>query len=701
MNNNGHHRRHFEFAEFRLYPHERLLTRNEKRVALTPRILDLLIILVEHDGELVTKEQLLDSIWTDNFVEEGNVSRAVSTLRKNLGHQLNGSDFIETVPKLGYRFIAPIAEIIPDGTAPEPSSRSRVSFRRHLLVGGSVLAIVVATVLLAPYFVQRSVSNEDRKPAVDSMEAIKLTDDPKHDTIPRWTSDGRIRFWRVDEKTRQAESLIMNSDGTNPTLIKDSIGTWSPDGSKLVFAKPGDETGPYLANSDGSGEIAVPFLRGNFDWSGDSSKIVYQAKTDDRSAEIFVYSLETGKQENVTNHPAFDADPSFSPDGKQIVFASGRDGNAEIYLMNSDGANVRRLTNHPAWDNHPVFSPDGTQIAFPSDRENENSNVYVMNADGSNIRRLTDWPANETVEPGCWSPDGTRIAFYSDRDGNDDIFVINAEVSRPTFVFGDEANNISFPSYSPDGTQIVYQAEMPDKSGELRVFDVTNRQARVLLKTQNADIAPLFSPDGTKIIFQNKIESNTEICSIDLDGGGLQNLTNNGARDGGPAYSPDGSQIAFSTNRDGNTGKYNLYVMNADGSEQRQVYSAPAGMSGSVAWSPDRTSVIFANDFAEDGNFEIFEVRLGGNEAARRLTFRRLADDRPSISPNGRRIAFASNTDGNWELYLMNADGTGQLRLTRNRANDSMPHFSPDGKKIIFSSDRGGKYALYEIETPE
>ncbi|MEQ1765160.1 MAG: winged helix-turn-helix domain-containing protein [Pyrinomonadaceae bacterium] len=698
MNNNGHHRRHFEFAEYRLNPHERLLTKNEKRVALTPRILDLLIVLVEHDGELVTKEALLDSIWADNFVEEGNISRAVSTLRKNLGTQANGSDFIETVPKLGYRFVAPVVEGTDDVAIPTPANGTSVGSRKILLAGGLIAFLMITG--LGIFFWHRQSMETAKLLLIDPSAAIRLTDDPKHDTIPRWTEDGRLRFWRIDGKTRHAESLIMNADGTDQTKVRDSIGTWSPDGSKVIFTKVGDDKGPYLANSDGSNEVALPFLRANFDWSADSTKIVYQARTEDKSAEIFIYSLDTAKKVNVTNHPAFDADPSFSPDGKQIAFASGRDGNTEIYLMNSDGTNVRRLTNHPAWDNHPVFSPDGTQIAFPSDRENENSNVFLMNTDGTNIRRLTDWPTNETVEPGCWSPDGTRIAFFSDRDGNDDIFVIGAEVEQPGLVLADEANNISYPSYSPDATKIVYQAELPDKTGEVRILDLVTKQSRFVVKTQNVDVAPTFSPDGTKIVFQNKLGSNTEICLIDLNGSGLQNLTNNAARDGAPSFSPDGSRIVFSTNRDGNSGKYNLYMMNADGSDQRLIYSAPDGMSGSAVWSPDGMSVLFANDFAMDGNFEIFRIAAEKTGTAERLTFRPRADDTPAISPDGRRIAFSSNTDGNWEVYIMNADGTAQLRLTRNPANDGMPHFSPDGKKIIFSSDRSGKHAIYEIEIP-
>src|SRR5687767_12573824 len=152
MNENGHQRPHFEFAEFRLYPEERLLTKNETRVALTPRILDLLIVLVEQHGELIRKDMLLNSIWPDSFVEEGNLSRAVSTLRKNLGVQTNGSNYIETVPKLGYRFIAPVQQI-NDYQSEQITSNSTEATSRTLMFGTALLLLF--GIGLSLYFVLR------------------------------------------------------------------------------------------------------------------------------------------------------------------------------------------------------------------------------------------------------------------------------------------------------------------------------------------------------------------------------------------------------------------------------------------------------------------------------------------------------------------------------------------------------------------
>ena len=171
-----------------------------------------------------------------------------------------------------------------------------------------------------------------------------------------------------------------------------------------------------------------------------------------------------GDQVNITNHPADDGFPSWSPDGTRIAFASDREGNFDIYVMGSDGSGQVRLTSDPADDVFPAWSPDGTAIAFETERDG-NTEVYVMGSDGSNPINLTNHPTPMAPPPGhrmghrspstrcataistsgvgpdgsdpgnvtdtriddffpTWAPDGRQLSFSSNRDGNAEVYVI-------------------------------------------------------------------------------------------------------------------------------------------------------------------------------------------------------------------------------------------------------------------------------------
>src|SRR5262245_58284041 len=107
-------RRFYEFGAFRLDPAERVLARDGERVSLTPKAFETLVLLVRHGGRVLTKDQLIQTLWPDSYVEENNLTQQISQLRHALGNGTDGRRYIETVPKLGYRFVPDVREVVED-----------------------------------------------------------------------------------------------------------------------------------------------------------------------------------------------------------------------------------------------------------------------------------------------------------------------------------------------------------------------------------------------------------------------------------------------------------------------------------------------------------------------------------------------------------------------------------------------------------
>jgi Tol biopolymer transport system component len=152
------------------------------------------------------------------------------------------------------------------------------------------------------------------------------------------------------------------------------------------------------------------------------------------------------------------------------------------------------------------------------------------------------------------------------------------------------------------------------------------------------------------------------------------------------SISPDGSRIAFTTNRDGNE---EIYIMKADGSDQRNLTSSSSTRDSWPKWSPDGTKIIFYSWAISAGPAaaEIYVVSASGGPWTR-LTSNGALDADPEFSPDGRRIVFMSERDGNQEIYVMNADGTAPIRLTNDPGRDGTPTWSPDGNRIAFATTR-------------
>ena len=258
--------------------------------------------------------------------------------------------------------------------------------------------------------------------------------------------------------------------------------------------------------------------------------IAFTSDRDDGEGDIYVMDAGGSDPRRLTDDPAYDAWPTWSPDGSQIAFASTRSGNPDIYLIDADGSNLRQLTHDPAADIWPEWSPDGTRIAFPSRRDG-NLEIYVIDIDGTNLQRLTHTAAVEDFP--AWSPDGKQIVF-SRTEGEEGTFIMNADGSGERKLL---AFRVFEPAWSPDGRRIAFGSDHEGFRG-IYVVDVDGGNLQKLSDTRLGENCPSWSPDGARIVFASWRDGDGEIYVMDIDGGDRWKLTSNGFEDEFPAWQP-------------------------------------------------------------------------------------------------------------------------------------------------------------------
>ncbi len=489
--------------------------------------------------------------------------------------------------------------------------------------------------------------------------------------------------------------------------------TMEPHGSEGASAPPGATPG----NTPQPSATTAPQVSPSIKPAAEELIVFYSER--DGDAEIYVMNPDGSNQTPLTDNNADDYSPSWSPDGRLIVFESDRDDphpqtcfpncNYNLYVMNADGSDQRRLTALPGAEWNADWSPDGQSLLFnASGLDFEQVGIYRVGLDGGEPQPLlVDEFKNSDAD---WSPDGEQIAFSSNREGKLDIFVMAADGSGIRKVV-DTGIDDYFPDWSPDGNQLVFfAADWPAVEQDIYTVNADGSNLQNITNTPYVvDEDPLWSPDGSKIIFQSDRDGNFEIYVMNPDGSQPQNLTQHRGPDYWPDwFMPHERQIAFVSDH---AGKPQIYLMPSPGAQAQegigvndlQLLTDSRYENYYPAWSPDGRQIAYYTHLSMQ-SWAIMIMDADGSNP-HHLTASEgetICSFGPVWSPDGGKIAFTVEPNPrptcemkSTEIAVINIDGSGFNILTQNDANDLVSSWTPDGAQLVFTSDRDGQNQIY------
>lgn len=576
-----------------------VLTRSGEVVPLPPKALKTLLTLLECGGRVVTKQQLIDAVWPDSFVEEGNLTQNIFLLRRELGLSASGEDYIQTLPKRGYRFAAavqvssgedatggelnpaPVSDAtgpVSDGTAPvsnvtrdgTPPARGAERERRSRVAGG-VLAAGCVVVLLA------------MGAGVEWYREIPQP--PKVSGFSKVTHDGEIKRVRMEQVGGPQVSLFS-------------------DGARLYFNEGSSEAPTVVqvsALGGDTGRLAIPLpLPMLLDVSVPRSEILVSGSAQPADPpSLWIVPMPAGPARPLGGISAWDA--AWSADGRSLAYVRGR----ELFVANGDGSGSRRLTGLAGNGWHPRWSPDGKRIRFTVwDIPSSSSSLWEIQSDGSGLRPLLrGWqpreaPAHEQVDVCCgtWSPDGKDFVFQASVRGRSEIWWLPGDegwmrrrlgvhASEPVRVTAGQLSSLS-PAFSPDGRRLFVIGQ--ELRGELQRFDRQAGEFVPYLGGLSAELVD-FSRDGSRVLYVTYPDS--ALWSSRLDGSDAQQLTFPPMEAWNSKWSPDGERILTFLTGDGNRRGVSLI------STQDGKMHAASGDGGEMqpSWSPDGSSILYSD----------------------------------------------------------------------------------------------------------
>ncbi len=612
------------FGIFEADLHTGELRKNGARVPLQDQPFQVCALLLEHAGELVTREELRQRVWPeDTFVDfEQALNTAIAKIRLALGDEADNPRFVQTLPRRGYRFIAPVEK--PASRAPSPSPPKRLLERlraRWISMGvGAALFALLSGIGIWWFAGNRA---EAPLPPVDVEPLAGL---PGYEAEPAFSPDGnQVAFTFHGEDDGGIYTTMVGGEKALRLTSNsgDCCPRWSPDGRHVAFAR---------AAREGTDIYVIPSL------GGTEHQLLPSPPEEHRITTMPNWRL-SGR--------CFD----WSPNGKIVAFSDSQPDkiHAWISLLSVVDSTTRRLTTPSSQnlDYGPAFSPDGSSVAFVRGIvAGVVEDLYVVPTAGGTPKRLT-FDNAWIFGPPTWTPDGRDIVFSSMRGGLASLWRVSTSGGTPRRVPG-VGVIAAFPSISPKGNQLVYQQmHFTNNFWRLNLKDEKDIQGPPKLAISETAQNPgraQFSPDGKRIAFESDRLGYAEIWACNSDGSNCGQLTSLRGTAGAVRWSPDGRYIAFEFRPKEHS---ELYLLEIARGVPRLLATLPGADNGGPSWSRDGKWIYFYSD-RDGGPFQLWKMQLTGGPPVQ-------------ITRNG-GVFGAESADGRF-LYYSKFDAPGIWRM--------------------------------------
>jgi Tol biopolymer transport system component/DNA-binding winged helix-turn-helix (wHTH) protein len=664
------------FGVFELDLDGGVLRKSGVRIKLQDQPFQILSILLERPGEIVSREELRTRLWPEGtFVDfDHSLNASINKLREALGDAASNARFIETVPRRGYRFIAPaqrpqVAQVLEAAPAPAPNPLPKRSSRHKMIAATATVALIAVAGL--------NTWRLFTTPQESAPKVVPLTSTPGVEFQPSFSPDGNYVVYTggpwgiraLDVYVKQIGSEAVRRLTTDPA--PDVSPKWSPDGRHIAFARVLGQREPFQA-----AVLITPVLGGAehkvadiwlptrpetsrvlLDWYPDSENMaVVDAGATGERCQLFGLNIRTGERWPLTTALAAgagDLDPAVSPDGRHLVFVRHTSHeNADIYLL--------RLTAdlHPAGEaqalvlgmggREPRWTPDGREILFAFGAYHRKK-----------LSRMRVAPGSAPV-PVPFAVEGT--------------FALSAAVSRQwQLVYVTSRHDVD-----------LYRTELGSNGNGIR----TTR----FLSSTFVEHLPEYSPDGKRIAFVSNRSGSQQIWLSDSDGSNAYQLTRlSGTLEATwPRWSPDGRRLVFTVGR-------SVYLVSVDGGAPAIYLKDVASREATADWSHDgRWIYVVSNGSGRDELWR-FSAKAGqDNNQSTQLT--RNGGGVPRASRDGSFIYYAKGTSPA-ELWRVPVQGGEEEQVVDTLSANGNFAVIRDGIYFISTPDETGRSALFFMDT--